>query len=29
MAELKQRHAKVMASGSAQEKRKVNIKKNF
>ena len=29
MAELKQRHAKVMTSGSAQEKRKVNIEKNF
>ena len=29
MAELKQRHAKVMASGLTQEKRKVNIEKNF
>ena len=29
MAELKQRHAKVMASGSAQEKRKVNIEKKL
>lgn len=29
MSELRQKHTKVMASGSAKEKRKVAIEKNF